>query len=245
MRSLFLRAGICLLLLLPAAAWAEGERPHSEALQANCNIESDYRLQVDAGGVRLEADDDADEGLPGLIAISGGTLRLDGAPQAVSEADAERLRGIEAGVRGMLPDMTAIAREAIAITFDALGGVNAALGGKRSGAQQFQQMREDALARVDVMEARGEWSSELFGEEFEAEVEAAAEAMAESFTPHAGDLDGHDWRFRPDGAPHGEVGGGVRGRDGGARGGAGASRRGAVRPAGIGAAPAGRDGAAA
>lgn len=183
MRSLFLRAGICLLLLLPAAAPAEDERPYSEAIQANCNIESDYRLQLDAAGVRLEAEDDAGEGLPALIAISGGTLRLDGVPQAVSDADAERLRGIEAGVRGMLPDMTAIAREAIAITFDALGGVNAALGGKRSEARRFRQMREDALARVEAMEARGEWSSELFGEEFEAEVEAAAEAMAASFTP--------------------------------------------------------------
>ena len=80
MRSLFLRTGICLLLLLPAAAPAEDERPHSEALQANCDIESGYQLQVDAGGVRLEADDDAGEGLPGLIAISGGTLRLDGVP---------------------------------------------------------------------------------------------------------------------------------------------------------------------
>ncbi len=183
MRRLFLHAGICVFLLLPAAASAEGERPHSEALQASCNIESDYGLQVDADGLRLEADDDAEEGLPELIAISDGTLRLDGAPHAVSEADAERLRGIEAGVRGMLPDMTAIAREAIAITFDALGGVNVALGGKRSEARRFQQMREGALARVDGMEARGEWSSELFGEEFEAEVEAAAEAMAASFTP--------------------------------------------------------------
>src|SRR5690606_19017340 len=171
MRSLFLRAGICLLLLLPAAAPAEDERLYSEAIQANCNIESDYRLQLDAAGVRLEAEDDAGEGLPALIAISGGTVRLDGVPQAVSDADAERLRGIEAGVRGMLPDMTAIAREAIAITFDALGGVNAALGGKRSEARRFRQMREDALARVEAMEARGEWSSELFGEEFEAEVE--------------------------------------------------------------------------
>lgn len=183
MRRFFLHAGLCMFLLLPAAASAEGERPHSEALQASCNIESGYALEVGADGLRLEAEDDAEEGLPGLIAISGGTLHLDGVPRAVSDADAERLRGIEAGVRGMLPDMAAIAREAIAIAFDALGGVNAALGGKRGDARRFQDLREGALARVDVMEARGEWSSAVFGEEFEAEVEAAAEAMAASFTP--------------------------------------------------------------
>ena len=184
MRRLFLRAGLCLFLLLPAAAQAEeGERPHSGVLQASCNIDSDFDLQVDADGLRLEADDDAEAGLPGQIEISDGTLHLDGVPRAVSDEDAERLRGIEAGVRGMLPGMTAIAREAIAITFDALGGVNAALGGKRSEARRFRDMREGALARVDGMEARGEWSSALFGEEFEAEVEAAAESMAASFTP--------------------------------------------------------------
>lgn len=183
MRRLFLHAGLWLFLLLPGAASAEGDRPHSEALQASCNIESGYALEVDADGLRLETEDDTEAGLPGLIAIGGGTLRLDGVPRAVSDADAERLRGIEAGVRGMLPDMTAIAREAIAITFDALGGVNAALGGKRREARRFQEMREGALARVDGMEARGEWSSALFGEEFEAEVEAAAESMAARFTP--------------------------------------------------------------
>src|SRR5690554_154549 len=111
MRRRFLHAGLCLFLLLPVAASAEVERPHSEALQASCNIESGYALHVDADGLRLAADDDAEAGLPGLIAISGGTLHLDGVPRAVSEEDAERLRGIEAGVRGMLPDMTAIARE--------------------------------------------------------------------------------------------------------------------------------------
>jgi len=98
MRRPFLLAGLCLFLLLPAAAWAEGERPHTEALQASCNVEGDYELQVDASGLRLEADDAAEAGLPGLIAISGGTLHLDGVPRAVSEADAKRLRGIEAGV---------------------------------------------------------------------------------------------------------------------------------------------------
>jgi len=182
MRRIIPTLGLGLLLLLPLGASAAGEeRPHSMVLDASCNIESDYGLYVDAEGLRLDAK--ADDGRPGRIEISDGALRLDGVPRAVSAEDAMRLRGIESGVRGMLPDMTAIAREAVGITFDALGGANAALGGKRRDAREFDRMREDALARLDGMEERGEWTSDLFDDGFEAEIEAAAEAMAASFTP--------------------------------------------------------------
>lgn len=168
------------LLLVPAPASADGLR-HSPASR-DCDIETDYALHVRASGLRLEADDDADDGLPDTIEIADGVLRVDGKALAVSDADAARLRRIESGTRALLPDIGAISREAIAITFDALGGVNAALGNRRQ-ARDFEALRERTVARLDGMLARGEWSSDAFGDDFEAEIEAAAEAMAASFTP--------------------------------------------------------------
>lgn len=184
MRRLSSFAAVCLFpLLLLAAPASAGIRMDADRIGSSCSIDSSYGLQIDARGLRLHADADADDARLRRIEVSDGALRIDGEPRAVSAADAARLRGIESGVRGLLPDIAAISREAIAIAFDALGGVNLALNGNRREARDFERMRERALLRVDGMLERGEWSSDAFGDDFEAGIEEAAEAMVASFTP--------------------------------------------------------------
>lgn len=163
--------------LAPPAADA-GTR-HAFGDGTGCRVDSPYTLRVDAGGLRL---DDAGQA-PHRVEIHDGTLRLDGAPQPVSAADAARLRGIEAGTRALLPDVAAIARETINISFDAVGGVGEAMTGSRRQARQIEALRARALDHVARTLDRGVWEPDAFGERFEAEVEAAAEAMAASLSP--------------------------------------------------------------
>lgn len=145
-----------------------------------CQVDTPYAVQVDADGLRFDATDDV---LPKRVDIHDGGLRLDGAAQAVSAADAARLREIEAGTRALLPQIAAVAREAIQIGFDALGGVHAALGGDRRRARQIEALRQRALLRVDQTLGRGSWDPETFGAAFEAELATAASEVAATVTP--------------------------------------------------------------
>lgn len=186
MTRFLLLLAVCLLPLVAFAAPASEEgRTHFGLTDNSCSIDTDYRMQLDRDGLELVLDDDSEaaDGRPQRIAISGGTLELDGTPTPVSKADALRLRRIESGVRESLPDLAAITRAAIGLTFDTLASVNVALAGNKRHARAFDDLRAQSLARVDGMVDQGEWSTDVFGEEFEAEIEEAAEAMAARFTP--------------------------------------------------------------
>jgi len=178
---------MCAFPLLAAAAPPTGDGDSHFGLTDNsCSIDTEYRMRLDAGGLELVRKEDgpqAGAGRPERIGISDGALVLDGARQPVSDADAARLRQIESGVRDSLPEVAAITRAAIGLTFDTLASVNVALAGNKRHAREFDELRARSLARVDEMVGRGEWSTDVFGEEFEAEIEAAAEAMAARFTP--------------------------------------------------------------
>ena len=153
---------------------------HAVGGSRGCDVESPYVLQVDDAGLRFDAEGDAS---PRRVEIHDGSLRLDGTPQAVSAADARRLREIEAGTRALLPDLAAVAREAIHIGFDALGSVHAAFGGDRRRARDIEALRQRALLRVDQTLGRGVWESDSFGTAFEADMTAAAGELAATITP--------------------------------------------------------------
>lgn len=169
------------LAAVPAGHAAAKGRQAFGGPSGGCSVESAYGLQVDARGIRLEADDDRVS--PRRVRIHDGTLHIDGAARPLSAGDARRLREIEAETRALLPEIAGITREAVGIAFDTLGSVNAALTGNQRQAREFERLRERALARVDDTLGRGYWNPATFGDEFEAEIEAAAEAMAAGFTP--------------------------------------------------------------
>jgi hypothetical protein len=66
------------------------------------------------------------DGTPVDIVIAAGSLRVDGRAVAIGAADRQRLIDIEHGVREALPEVKAIAHEAIAIAFEAVAEVSAA-----------------------------------------------------------------------------------------------------------------------
>lgn len=148
--------------------------------RAGCNVETPYAMQVDTGGLRFEATGDAS---PKRVEIHDGTLRVDGAARQVSAADARRLREIEAGTRALLPDIAAVAREAIHIGFDALDGMQAALGGDPRRARDIEALRQRALLRVEQTLGRGSWHPQANGRVFEADLAAAAHELATPAMP--------------------------------------------------------------
>lgn len=177
--ALGLTAAIAALAFAAAASATNGQGAGHAA--ASCGVESPYALRIDPGGVRL----DADEGdvSPQRVEIHDGVLRVDGVARPVTGDDAQRLREMETTAHALLPEIAGITRETIHITFDALGGVHAALNGDRRQRRAFERLRGQALERVALSLDRGVWTPEVFGEAFGAEIEAATEAIAADFTP--------------------------------------------------------------
>jgi hypothetical protein len=88
----------------------------------DCDLRSAYALSIKPDRLVFKRH----AGTPAEIEISNGTLRVDGTLVATSAADTERLRDAEREVRSLVPEVKGIARDAIAIAFDAVGQVAAA-----------------------------------------------------------------------------------------------------------------------
>ncbi|WP_165967301.1 DUF2884 family protein [Luteimonas aestuarii] len=181
MRPISFAAVACGIALLAVSATSAAGRHGFGSQHSGCSVESAYTLRVGQHGIRLHDNDG--KASPQRIDFHDGALRIDGIERDVSQADARRLRSMEAETRALLPEIAGITREAIGITFDTLGSVNAALAGNRRNARQFERLRARSLARIDETLGRGVWNADIFGDAFEAEIEAAAESMAASFTP--------------------------------------------------------------
>ena len=87
-----------------------------------CDLSSDYSLSIKPDRLVFKRH----LGTPAEIEIANGTLRVDGALVATNAADAQRLRDAEREVRALVPEVKGIARDAVAIAFDAVGQVAAA-----------------------------------------------------------------------------------------------------------------------
>ncbi|HEX5123713.1 MAG TPA: DUF2884 family protein [Rhodanobacteraceae bacterium] len=88
----------------------------------DCDVSSAYSLTIKPDRLVFKRH----AGTPAEIEISNGTLRVDGTLVATNAADTQRLRDAEQEVRALVPEMKGIARDAVAIAFDAVGQVAAA-----------------------------------------------------------------------------------------------------------------------
>lgn len=163
-------------IALPALALADAgtDAPRPQLSSQQCGLTTGYNVLVDGGGVWLYRS----EGAPKEIFFHDGELSIDRKLQAVSAADAQRLRQLEAESRVLMPQVADLARETVDITFDSLEGVVEALTGSRRKARKLRDFRDDTLAHVDATLGTGRWDQDFFGDEFDARIEAAAESMA-------------------------------------------------------------------
>ncbi|KRG86738.1 hypothetical protein ABB34_06175 [Stenotrophomonas daejeonensis] len=169
MRRLLLTAA--LLALPPLAARADTLKS-PELSSSQCGVGTDYDVLVDGGGIWLRRHDTP----PREIVFHDGQLSIDGHMQAVSDADAQRLRVLEAGVRQLMPAVTGIANESVGISFDVLDVVHGSLTGKFDS-RKVRVLRRDAERFVASTIGRGRWEQDLFGEGFDQRVQDAAESL--------------------------------------------------------------------
>ncbi|GAA3912645.1 DUF2884 family protein [Luteimonas lutimaris] len=174
-----LLATACLLALSAGAARADDGAVQSPELSSHqCGLSTPYNVQVDGGGVWLYRHD----GVPKEIFFHDGTLSVDRQVQAVSDADARRLRTMEDEARALMPQVADVARGSVDITFDALSGVMRAMTGSERKARKVDRHRKQALAQIDGSLGKGRWDQDVFGGDFERNVERVVEDMTGSLT---------------------------------------------------------------
>jgi hypothetical protein len=180
----------------PADAPAKENDHHPQVSSRQCGLSTAYNVLADSGGIWLYRD----EGSPREIFFHAGELSVDHKVRAVSDADAQRLREMEAGARALMPQVAGIARDVVDITYDALGGVVDVLTGSTLNAWKIERKRKRALAYVDGTLGKGRWDQDAFGGNFEKYVEQEADDFKGSIARHVlwqvvtGRADGMDER---------------------------------------------------
>ena len=109
-------AAACLLAAGSASAFSI--ETHDSGLGV-CDLRSPYALRLDAAAVTFTRD----SGTPARVEMRHGTLVVDGRTIELSRADAERIAEYEATIRELVPEVKAVAAEAIEIAFTAVNQV--------------------------------------------------------------------------------------------------------------------------
>lgn len=144
-----------LLVAGPAAA-------HFDA----CEFESDFNLRIAPDALRFERDG----GTPKRVEMHAGGLRVDGRELALSPADRARLRDFERRIRALVPEVKAIAIDAVAIATEAVTQVAVSLAGRGNSASvaRIEQLGAELVAKIERADDTREWN----GGEFERTIAA-------------------------------------------------------------------------
>ncbi|MEP7044093.1 MAG: DUF2884 family protein [Dokdonella sp.] len=139
------------------ALFATAARAEIDIHAADCGLHSDYSLSVNPDSLEFRRK----SGKPADIVIANGSLRVDGLMLDVSAADRQRLLDIEHGVRDTLPEVKAIAHEAIAIAIDAVTEVSAAFAkdgeAARASAQHLARTARELDQRIAESNNFSDW----------------------------------------------------------------------------------------
>jgi hypothetical protein len=126
-----------------------------------CGLRSAYALRIDPATVAFTRD----AGSPRRVEMRHGTLFVDGRAIALSHADADRIAEYEATIRELVPEVKAVATEAIAIAFTAVNQValTFATGADLDRVRtKLDAARERASEYVDASFEREPWSDAQF-----------------------------------------------------------------------------------
>jgi hypothetical protein len=128
-----------------------------------CDVDSPYDLRIDHGKLTWLREGSA----PQRIEMDRGGLMVDGQRLALSEADAQRLIEFQATVIETVPEVKAIALDAIDIAFTALEHVSRALVSTESRdhqatAERLATARIAATRHIEEGMATDQWSNAQF-----------------------------------------------------------------------------------
>jgi hypothetical protein len=141
----------------------------------DCGLHSNYSLSIKPDRLVFERN----TGAPHEVEIADGTLRVDGKLVATSEADAKRLRDAEREVRSLVPEVKAIARDAVAIAFNAVGQVAAAFARNgdeaRASAERIARAGRELDRKIVEMDRFDHWQ--------DADIDRLVENTVEAIVP--------------------------------------------------------------
>lgn len=106
-------------------------------------------------------------GAPADIFLHDGSVRIDGRQTTVSSADADALRRYEAGVRKLVPEVAAIAREGVQLGFSAMTTVTLSFADGEQRASLLEKLKRkqaQALRQIDEGVGAGHWSNDHMAE---------------------------------------------------------------------------------
>lgn len=126
----------------------------------SCDFDSDFDLRIERAGLVFHRT----AGTPRKVEMRAGVLRIDGKGMALSEADRERVRGIEAGVRELVPEVKAIAIDAIGIASDALTQVAVSLAGDDAdrAISRMKRVGSELRTKIERSNDSGDWDDGQF-----------------------------------------------------------------------------------
>jgi hypothetical protein len=148
--------------LLPfalVAALGLSTTAHAGRLDA-CDFDSDFDLRIERDGLVFHRA----QGAPQQVEMRDGLLRIDGELVTLSTADRARVQRIEAGVRELVPEVKAIALDAVGIASEALTHVAATLAGADADAAiaRMDALGAELRAKIERSDDSGDWDEQQF-----------------------------------------------------------------------------------
>jgi hypothetical protein len=162
--------------LYAAAAQAGGVNFNTDTCKSDYSTA--YDVDITPAGLSFHRKD----GRPTAIFLHDGAVQVDGKAVAVSQTDAAALRRYEDGVRRLVPQVAAIAREGVELGFQAMTTVTLSFaeGEQRAGMlAKLKRKQAEALREIDEGVGAGHWSNDRM-----------AETVAGSIADNVGELVG-------------------------------------------------------
>ena len=176
MKAMLLAAALAAAVSVPAFA-----HTHIQ----DCDMSSDYALTIKPDRLVFKRH----AGKPAEIEIADGTLRVDGALVATNAADTQRLRDAEREVRSLVPEVKGIARDAVAIAFDAVGQVAAAFARDgdraRASAERIAKLGREIDRKIAETDSFDHWQDADIDRLVDTTVEAVVPEIVGNVTAEA------------------------------------------------------------
>lgn len=162
-----------LTLALAAALMAPLSQAMAEVnIEARCEIDSGYDLTVQPKQLKFTRQTGKSE-----VIFAQGSIYVDGSQLVLNSADRQRAADFEQGVRALIPDVKAIASDAVEIAFTAL---NRVIDTFASADNRATFLADLSALRVEIDRAiaHAESTRDFDDQAFEAKVKAFASSIA-------------------------------------------------------------------
>lgn len=130
-----------------------------------CDMDSDYSLRIDAQGLLFHRE----SGDPKQVEMQQGRLRVDGRELALSPADRDRVARYEREVRALVPEVKAIALDAVGLAGEAVMQVATTFAGDNSSKamDRIEHLSRDLADRIVASNDTADWGNDEFEEAIE------------------------------------------------------------------------------